>query len=212
MLLALRRAALAGACALLSACSVSPTQLIDLAGQVSGVKATFSGRVLAPADQVAVIAVGAGHYDLLARSDEKGVANARVSVTGLGTRTMVASAVTDAQGNFSVEVPVGTYALAATVPLKAEGDSAVMTGIAIVTPAPLPYELDASMNLLAAKLLESGAQSVDPAKFIAALARLEVDLEKVAKTPLPANRIEAAAAFDGVASAELKAEVEAMAK
>lgn len=206
-----RHAALAAAVVLLGACSsFSPTQLIDAAGSLAGVKGTLAGRVLAPADQVAVVAVGAGHYDLLARSDEKGVANARVAVTGLATRTAVGSAVTDGQGSFSLEVPVGTYALSATVPLKEDGQTAVMTGIAVVTPAPLPYELDASMNLLASKLIQQGATTLDPAKFIEALALMKADLEKVSATPLPANQIEAAAKFDEVASETLKATVAEM--
>lgn len=180
-------------------------------GSTAEDKATVNGKVFASADQVAIIATGGLNYETLARSDEKGVKGATVKFKALeGGAT--ATAQTDTSGGFKVKVDAKTtYEVTATFKAKDE-TTVTLTGLVVVDGASESFELDVAHNLVASKVLSSGATKVDDAKLKAAVSKLASDMASVSKAPTPTSRAEAAAKFDEFASEETKTAVEAIAK
>lgn len=175
-----------------------------------GPKAKVTGYVYAPATQVAVVAAGGMNWRIASRSDEKGVPSARVSFSGLGS---VASGTTQttSTGSYTVEVPAGDYTVTASFKAK-DGSNVTLTGLVKVADSGASFQLDAAHNLVASKLVSLGVSTLDAAKLSQAYSQMDMDLSKVSSVPTPTSQSAAAAEFDKVASADLKALVAGMAK
>ncbi|MDB5098804.1 MAG: hypothetical protein JWM80_3225 [Cyanobacteria bacterium RYN_339] len=212
--------------AALTACS--PDKLASAVSAVSSLTGKLNGTVYLPNDQVAIVAQGGGNivaqgggnvvgnsggtfapgFGLLVRSDEKGVDGAKVVLTGGGKSF---TAYTANVGKFTVECPQGvTYTGTATVTFS-NNTTITLTGIA-TNAIGTAFNFDVAMNTVASKILAGGASAakVDGTAVAALVALANTDLEKVARTPAPANQTEAAAAFDAYASDDLKAKVTAL--
>ncbi|HEY9722942.1 MAG TPA: hypothetical protein V6D47_13100, partial [Oscillatoriaceae cyanobacterium] len=138
----------------LSACM--PDALTSTLGQAltGGATVSVSGTIYGAAEQVAVIAAGGGNviaagggnaqdggagtdagsagFQLLARSDETGVAGAKVAFTALGSFIPAGAAIADNEGKYTVAVPGGgTYAVTALVSTKS-GSSVTLSGIEVL--------------------------------------------------------------------------------
>lgn len=179
---------------------------VDTVSTAAEGKATVNGKIFASADQVAIIATGGLNYATLARSDEKGVKEATVKLKALGGSGS-ATAQTDTSGGFKVNVDGDkTYEVTATFTSK-DGDAVTLSGLVVVDGMTESFELDVAHNLVASKVLSGGATKVDDAKLKAAVSKLSDDLSSVSKAPAPANRAEAAAKFDELASEGTKTAV-----
>jgi hypothetical protein len=211
------------ALAALTACS--PDKLASAVSAVGSLTGRLSGTVYLPNDQVAIVAAGAGNivasgagnlvgnsggtYDVLARSDEKGVDGAKVVVTSAAGGTF--TGYTASGGKFAIDCPPGaTYQATATFTTKSNS-TITLTGYA-VNAVGTSFDIDVAMNAVASKIAQGGASlaKVDGAKVAALVAKMESDLQSQPRTPTPTNQAEAAAAFDGNASADLKTQVQAL--
>jgi hypothetical protein len=204
-------------------------------GAVGAKKYKLTATFLAPQDQVAVITAGggnvitagggnvitagggnaqgpgdAGSFAVLARSDEKGLPQAKVkaaALEGAGSAT----GQTDGTGKVTLELPAGGYQLSASFSTK-DGKSVTISGLAWVKDGDASYTVDLASNMVASKLLMAGAKKVTGDQFKKAVAALEDDMSSIAKTPTPASQDEAAAEFDKDAGAETKKLVDAIVK
>lgn len=176
-----------------------------------GPKAKVTGYVYAPATQVAVVAAGGMNWRIASRSDEKGVPGAKVSFSGLGSFMSSGTTQTTSTGSYTVEVPAGNYTVTATFKGK-DGATVTLTGLVNVGESGESFQLDAAHNLVASKLVSLGVKTLDAAKLTEAYSQMDEDLSKVSSVPTPTSQSAAAAEFDKVASADLKALVAGMAK
>lgn len=174
-------------------------------------KVRVTGSIYAPAAQVAVVSAGGLNYAVAARSDEKGVANAKVSFATVTAQMVPQGSVqTDSSGRFTIEVPENTdYAVTATFEAK-DGGTVTLTGLVKVTGSAPAFQLDAAHNMVASKLLNTGLTKIDQAKLDTALSQMASDLSAVSTVPTPTSRSAAASAFDTHAGAATKATVSGM--
>jgi folylpolyglutamate synthase/dihydropteroate synthase len=174
-------------------------------------KVRVTGSIYAPAAQVAVVSAGGLNYAAAARSDEKGVANAKVSFATVKAQMVPQGSVqTDSSGRFTIEVPENTdYAVTATFEAK-DGTPVTLTGLIKVSGSAPSFQLDAAHNMVASKLLADGLTTIDQGKLDTALSQMASDLSAVSTVPTPTSRSAAAAAFDTHAGAATKATVSGM--
>lgn len=176
-------------------------------------KVKVSGAIYAPAAQVAVVAAGGLNWRVSARSDEKGVPQAKVTFAPIGAPVVpVATGQTDATGKFTIEVPEGAdYVVSATFDAK-DGTSVTLTGLAHVGSSAGSLQLDAAHHLVAAKLVSAGLKKIDASALSSLVDAMGEDLSKVSTVPTPTNLLTAAAAFETNASDETKAAATAATK
>jgi hypothetical protein len=176
-------------------------------------KVKVSGSIYAPAAQVAVVAAGGLNWRVAARSDEKGVPQAKVTFAALSAPALtLATAQTDATGKFTIEVPENTdYVVNATFEAK-DGTSVTLTGLAKVTSSAPSFQLDAAHHLVAAKLVDAGLKKIDASKLSSLVSAMAEDLSAVSVVPTPTSRSAAADAFDANASSDTKAAASAATK
>lgn len=193
---------------------------------------TIEGRAFATADQVAIVAGGAGNivaggagnivaggagnisspgglqprFGLLARSDEQGVAKAKVVLEDLAGKQPKLSGETDGSGRFTLEGKGNTnYRI--TVTLK----SGQLTGLALARALQLKVELDLAHHMAAAAVLAGDTKAkLDAAKFEELILACRAVTSTVAKAPTLNSEAEAKAFWDQKATAELKAKLEAV--
>jgi hypothetical protein len=220
---------LASAVAVLALTACSPDTLAGAVGAVASATGRLAGTVYLPNDQVAIVAQGAGNivaqgagnaqgdtsmggfqpgFGLLARSDEKGVDGAKVVVTGTSGTTY--TGFTAGGGKFAIDCPQGTYQASATFTTTSKG-TITLTGYGANALAST-LDIDVAMNTVASKIAQGGAKlaKVDASKVKDAVSKAANDLQSVPRTPTPTTQAEAATAFDGYASADTKAAVQAI--
>jgi hypothetical protein len=175
---------------------------------------TLNGSVNVPSTQVALIAQGGGNlvgnsggtYQMLRLATEKGLGGVTVRFSG----SKSATAVTDGQGNFKLELPAAqTFKVSASLTLKA-GGTVTLSGYAF-SDGLTPFELGTSMNLVSAKLNALGYKNPDGLKVKELVTALDTELATKASLPEATSESDAAAKFDATASAELQAKVKALA-
>jgi hypothetical protein len=188
------------------------SKLLTAVGQAAGAanmlgdKVKVSGSIYAPAAQVAVVAAGGLNWRIAARSDEKGVPQAKVTFAALGAPALpLATGQTDATGKFTIEVPENTDCVVSATFEAKDGSTVTLTGLAKVTTSAPSFQLDAAHHLVAAKLVEGGLKAIDAAKLSSLVSAMAEDLSAVSVVPTPANRSAAKAAFEANASADTKA-------
>lgn len=209
-----------------------------IGAQIPGGAAAFlpvsiEGRVFVTADQVAIIAGGAGNivgsgggnivgsgggnvsdspggfapnFGLLARSDETGLANGTVKLEDLAGKQPAITAQTDASGRFTVEGKGNTnYKITANV------KNGTLTGLALARALKLSVELDCAHHMAVGSLLAEGTPAnLDAAKFEELLVVCRAVMQTVSKAPTMNSMAEAKAQWDKLETPEMKAKRDAV--
>ncbi len=163
-------------------------------GAAGGPKVAITGKVYAPATQVAIVAAGGLNFKVTARADESPVPGAKVAISG------GPSAVTDNAGGFKLELAgSATHWATVSYSFKDNKGSASLPAVIVAGAAASSVELDAANYMVAAK-----GKGKDGAKLTAAITAMRSALQSASKVPEFTDEAGASAAFDANANAAVK--------